>query len=402
MAETVAVEAAPRWDHRQWTLLFVLSGNMILDALEVSVVLLALPVIGADLHLTLWTVQWLMSGFALGFAALLIAGPVLAARWGRRRTYLCAMALFVLASVVGGAAHSAALLIASRVVKGFAAALTAPAGLAVITAEFPPGAQQRKAVSIYSLFGAAGFTAGLLLSGALTAASWRWVFLFPAPVALALLVVGWRAIPAAAAPRPPRVRLSLLRNGYLSRSALGAATLNGGYIGLLLLITVQARQLFQWQPWQLALALLPACVPLVIAAPFGGLLVARFGTARLIAAGALLALAGEVLYLARPLPESYPAGLLPVLLLVEAGFVVSFAALNMQATATVEPALRGVAVPLYQTGVQLGAVVMLPVVAASLTVSDDYRPALLAIVVAGAIGAVTGVSGLLPSRKVQL
>ncbi|MDX2405986.1 MFS transporter [Streptomyces microflavus] len=165
---------------RHRSLLVVLSGNMLLDAIEVSVVLVALPSIGTDLGLTLWSVQWLMSGFALGFAVMLLLGPVLSGRWGMRRVYLAAMLLFALASLVGGLSDNTALLIASRVVKGACAALTAPAGLALISTTFPSGPQQRRAVSVYSLFGAAGFTAGLLLAGALAGDSWRWTFLLPA------------------------------------------------------------------------------------------------------------------------------------------------------------------------------------------------------------------------------
>lgn len=387
------------WDARRWAILFILSGNMVLDSIEVSVVVVALPSIATALRMSLWVAQWLMSGFALGFAVLLILGHRINARWGRRHAYLAAMLVFAAASVAGGLTDSAALLIATRVVKGFCAALTAPTGLAIISTTFRAGSQQRRAVSIYSLFGAAGFTAGILLSGVLLQASWRWTFLFPAPVALVLLVFGLRLIPRDAGPaRRPPLRLGLLRDGSLLRSALGAATLNGTYASLLLLLTFQSQGHFGWTPWQTALALLPACVPLAVTVPFAGRLVARFGTARLIAVGALTPVLGCALYLWQPDTRSYTAGMLPTLLLVEAGFVCSFAALNMQSTATIPPADRGVAVPLYQTGVQLGAVLMLPLVGLLLTVSPDYRPAMSFITAVGALGLLVAVTGL-PARQ---
>ncbi|NYH77582.1 MFS family permease [Actinopolyspora biskrensis] len=393
------------WGRGLWILLFVLSGNMVLDAIEVSVVLLALPEISADLGLTLWTVQWLMSGFSLGFAAMLMLGPVLTARWGRRPIYLGAMVLFAVASVVGGMADSVSVLIITRIVKGICAALTAPVGLALISTTFPEGAQRNKAVSIYSLFGAAGFTIGLLLSGLFSETNWRWNFLFPAPVALVLLLLGAWVIPASAAPKPPRVTSAVLRNGSLVRAALGASTLNGTYIGLLLLVTVQSKEWFDWHPWQTAVALLPACAPLAVTVPFTGRLVQRFGTTSLITTGAFSAFAGVVLYLWQPEPESYTTGLLPVLLLVEAGFVLSFTALNMQSTSTIEPASRSVAVPFYQTAVQLGSVVMLPSVAALLTLFQGYRPALLVISVFGAFGVCVALAGFRKTsleRKIQI
>ncbi|MFI9306195.1 MFS transporter [Streptomyces triculaminicus] len=395
-AARTAATGAGRWDGRLWTLLFILSGNMVLDAIEVSVVLVALPSIGADLGMSPLTVQWLMSGFALGFAALLPLGAWITARWGRRRAYLAAMAVFAAASVAGGLADGPALLIATRILKGLCAALTAPTGLAIISTTFRDGPDQRRAVSVYSLFGAAGFTMGALLSGALLEAGWRWTFLFPAPVALALMLLGLGLLPpdppATGAPAGPRP--GLLRDGRLRRSALGAASLNGTYAGLLLLVTFQCQERFGWAPWKCALALLPACVPLAVTVPFAGRLVARHGTARLVALGALTPFAGCALYLWRPEGRPYATAMLPVLLLVEAGFVLAFAALNMQATATVPAAQRGRAVPLYQTGVQLGGVLTLPAVGALLTTHDGYRPALSLLTAVSAVGLVTAVAGL--------
>ncbi|WP_261564692.1 MFS transporter [Frankia gtarii] len=392
---------ARRPDRPGWALLLTLSGNMILDSIEVSVMLIALPTIGRSLELSLTGAQWLMAGFALGFAAVLPLGPMIAARWGRRRLYLVAMAIFAAASVVGGLTDSVALLIASRVVKGACAAVTAPTGLAIITTTFTDPRQQRRAISIYSLFGAAGFTAGLLLSGALLTAGWHWTFLFPAPLSVALLVFGLAVLPpdspgpdgpaAAAAAAGPRRALPLLRDGALRRATLGAASLNGTYISLLLLIVFQ---LDRWSPWRTALALLPACLPLAVAAPFAGRMIARFPTARLIAAGALTSLLGGLLYLCSPDHSAYLTAILPTLVLVEIGFVLSFTALNAQATATIAVGDRGRAVPLYQTGVQLGAATMLPLVALLLGLGHGQRPALALICAVGGLGLLTALTGL--------
>ncbi|MCC8246333.1 MFS transporter [Saccharothrix luteola] len=377
------------WDRKAWALLFVLSGNMLLDALEVSAVLPALTPLSAGFAVTPLDAQWVMSGFALGFALLLVPGPHLAARVGRKELYLGAMLVFAVASVVAGLTDSLGVLVATRLVKGFCAALTAPAGLAIIVSVFD-GPARRRAVSVYSLFGAAGFTSGLLLSGVLSANDWHWTFLFPAPVALVLFAAGLRVIPRAPAAPPPPLGKAVLRDGSLLRAGFGAAALNGTYIGLMLLVTTQLAHL---APWQLALALLPASLPLVLAAPHGARLVRRFGTARLIAAGALCSVAGNALYLARPDPEPYATAVLPVLLLVEAGFVLSFVALNLQATATVPADLRAAAVPVYQTFVQLGSVVALPLVALLLTTGGP-RAAMALVTAAAAVGAAVALTGL--------
>lgn len=388
---TLSSPPAPRTGAGRRALLFVLAGNMLVDALEVSVVLVALPAMAGDLGLSAFAGQWVMSGFAAGFAALLVLGPRLVARWGRRRVYLAALPVFVAASLAGGLADQGGVLIATRVVKGACAALTAPAGLAIIAATFRPGPEQRRAVSVYSLFGAAGFTAGLLCAGALTELSWRWVPVFPAPVALLLLVAGFRLIPRdtrgpVAAPRVTLPRL--LRDGPFTRSAVCAAALNGTYLGLLLLLTRWLHDAWGWGSMRTALALLPACVPLAVSLPFAGRTVERFGTQRLIAAGGCAAALGCATALLTGEPGGYLTGVLPALLLVEAGFVLSFAALNLQATSGMAAEHRNAAVPVYQTAVQLGAVIALPAVAA--LSSAGYRPALALLTGLSAVGALVG------------
>jgi MFS family permease len=392
-ADTAAPHGSWGLGHR--AVLLILSANMILDAIEVSVVLVALPTIRAQLGVSTWTVQWLMSGFALGFAFLLILGARLVARLGTRRVYLAAMLGFAAASLVGGFADDVALVIATRVVKGACAALTAPAGLSLIATAIPDGPRRRRAVSVYSLCGAAGFTAGLLLSGALLQASWRWTLWFPAPLALLLLVLALRLLPSdPETTGRARPALRLLRDGTLLRTAVGAATLNGTYHSLLFLLTFHLQERLGWPPWQNALALLPACVPLAVTVPFAARMTVRYGTARLITLGAAAPLAGYALLLARPAPTSYAAGILPVLLLVGAGFVLSFAALNMRAASSVAAEDRPTAVRAYQAAVQLGAVPMLPLTAWLLGTGHGKRPALALITAVAAVG----LAAALPTR----
>ncbi|WP_339132302.1 MFS transporter [Streptomyces sp. f51] len=372
---TLSARPGPRAEAGRGALLLVLAGNMLIDALEVSVVLVALPAVERDLGLSTFGGQWVMSGFAAGFAALLLLGPRLVARWGRRPVYLAALPVFIAASVAGGLTDQAAVLIATRVVKGMCAALTAPTGLAIITTAYPPGAERRRAVSVYSLFGAAGFTAGLLCSGALTGLSWRWNPVFPAPVALVLLVAGFRLIPRDDGPAPAAplgaTLARHLRDGPFRRSAVCAATLNGTYLGLLLLFVHRMHDQWGWGSWRTALALLPACLPLALALPFAGRMVGRFGTERLIRAGSTAAALGCATALTTAGSGTYATGVLPALLLVEAGFVLSFAALNLQATAGIPAEHRASAVPVYQTAVQLGAVLALPVTAVAIGAGQE-------------------------------
>jgi MFS family permease len=128
--------APVRWDIRQWALLAVLGGNILIDALEVSAVL---PTIAGDLRLTIGEAHWLMTGFAAGFAALLLTGPALTTRWGRRPLCIAALLVFAAATAVGGFSSTVAVLVGTRVLKGACAALTAPIGLAIIGDMFDSG-----------------------------------------------------------------------------------------------------------------------------------------------------------------------------------------------------------------------------------------------------------------------
>lgn len=178
-----------------WGALFVLCGALFLDGLDVSMVGVALPSIQADLGLSTSALQWVVSGYILGYGGLLLLGGRAADLLGRRQVFLIAIAVFAVASLLGGLVDDGALLIATRFVKGLSAAFTAPAGLSIITTTFPEGPQRNKALSIYTLFGASGFSMGLVLGGLMTEIGWRWTFLLPAPIALLVFVAGLKLIP---------------------------------------------------------------------------------------------------------------------------------------------------------------------------------------------------------------
>ena len=99
---------------------------------------------------------------------------------------MIAIAVFLLASLLGGLATDGTVLIATRFIKGIAAAFTAPAGLSIITTTFAEGPARNKALGIYAATGASGFSLGLVLGGLLTTLGWRWVFFLPVPIAAAM------------------------------------------------------------------------------------------------------------------------------------------------------------------------------------------------------------------------
>ena len=188
--------ADTRWSVRVWGMLITLCIVLFLDGLDVSMIGVALPSIGKDLHLGTSTLQWLVSGYVLGYGGLLLLGGRTADLLGRRKVFLIALGVFALASLTGGLVTSAALLIATRFIKGLAAAFTAPTGLSIITTNFAggPGPQQG-AVPIYTVFGAGGYSMGLVFGGLMTGFGWRWTFLLPVPIALAALIAAAVLVP---------------------------------------------------------------------------------------------------------------------------------------------------------------------------------------------------------------
>src|ERR1044071_3920957 len=219
---------------RAWGALLVLCGALFLDALDVSMVGVALPSIGSDLGLSTTSLQWVVSGYILGYGGLLLLGGRAADLLGRRRVFLIALAVFAVASLLGGLVDSGSLLIATRFVKGLSAAFTAPAGLSIITTTFAEGPVRNRALTIYSSCGATGFSMGLVLSGFITEAGWRWTMLLPAPVAVIALVAGLKLIP-----RTPRE--STQGRGYdLPGAVTGTASM------LLLVFTVVSASSAGW------------------------------------------------------------------------------------------------------------------------------------------------------------
>src|SRR5215207_8930056 len=163
--------STPKWDASIWGLMAVLCGVLFLDGLDVSVVGMALPSIESDLDLSTSQLQWLVSSYVLGYG------------------------VFTVASALGGVVNDGTLLVITRFLKGASAAFTAPAGLSIITTKFAEGPERNRALSIYTATGASGFSLGLVAGGLLTELGWRWTFLLPVPIAIALLAAAPRFLP---------------------------------------------------------------------------------------------------------------------------------------------------------------------------------------------------------------
>src|SRR5580765_5359630 len=155
----------------------------------------ALPSIQNDLGMSTSSLQWVVSAYVLGYGGFLLLGGRAADLLGRRRVFLIALGVFVVASTLSGLADDGTLLIASRFVKGVSAAFTATAALSIITTSYAEGRARNKALAVFTATGAIGFSLGLVFGGLLTDIGWRWVFFLPAPVALVVLLAGLKLVP---------------------------------------------------------------------------------------------------------------------------------------------------------------------------------------------------------------
>ncbi|MDX6216227.1 MAG: hypothetical protein QOG99_1811, partial [Frankiales bacterium] len=143
-------DAGEKWGLQLRATVAILCGALFLDAMDVSTVNVALPTIGSHLRMSPSSLQWVVSAYVLGYGGFLLLGGRAADLLGRRRVFLAALAVFALASALGGVANDGTLLIVARFIKGVAAAFTVPAGLSILTTTFPEGPARNKALGAYA------------------------------------------------------------------------------------------------------------------------------------------------------------------------------------------------------------------------------------------------------------
>jgi EmrB/QacA subfamily drug resistance transporter len=177
-------------DPNRWKALALLSIASFMVILDASIVGVALPSIQRDFGVAAADLQWVVSGYALSFGALLLLGGRAADLLGRRRIFMIGTALFALASLASGLAASAPVLIAGRVLQGISAALMSPSALSILVTAFAEGTERNKALGVWGAVGALGGTAGVLVGGPVTSElGWQWIFFINIPVAIALVAL---------------------------------------------------------------------------------------------------------------------------------------------------------------------------------------------------------------------
>ncbi len=184
-----------------WALVLI-SIAQLMVVLDATIANIALPYIQIDLEISNANLPWIVTGYALAFGSLLLLGGRLGDLYGRRKVFMIGLAIFAVASLLGGFATNEPLLLAARGLQGLGAALASPAALALITTTFPAGPARNRAFAVYAAMSGAGAAVGLILGGWLTGTSpeilgivvdgWRFTFLINVPIGLAAALLAPR------------------------------------------------------------------------------------------------------------------------------------------------------------------------------------------------------------------
>jgi EmrB/QacA subfamily drug resistance transporter len=216
-------------DPRRWWALALLCGAFFMVLLDGTIVLVALPSIGADLGFSERGLQWVLSAYALSFGGLLLLGGRAADLLGRRRVFMAGVLFFTAASLMCGLAWSPAALLAARVIQGVGAAIMTPTALSIISTTFPEGSERNKALGIWGGLGGIGATAAWLIGGPIVdGPGWEWIFFINVPLGLAALALS-----------PVLLRESRAEMTRRSYDPAGALTITGALV-LLVYAVVEA------------------------------------------------------------------------------------------------------------------------------------------------------------------
>jgi len=224
MTSSIGGGATPASGRRALALFIVLAAQLML-AMDLLIVVVALPRIQQDLGFNPASLTWVLNAFGLAFGGLLLLGGRLGDMIGQVRAFRSGLVIFVLASLLGGLAQSPAMLVAARVLQGIGAALAGPCVLALVIVMARDEKEQARGMSLFIAVSTIGASVGLILGGALTELlSWRWSLLVNVPVgAVVVLAIG--RLVAETHPKPARLDIV----GALT-ATLGSVALVYGFI----------------------------------------------------------------------------------------------------------------------------------------------------------------------------
>jgi len=407
-------------ENRKWWTLGAVAFGLFMIMLDNTIVNVALPSIERDLNMSLSNLEWVVTAYALAFAALMITGGKLADYYGRRRIFVVGLAIFTLSSLACGFAPSAGWLIGARVVQGAGSALMNPATLSIITATFEPR-ERGRAIGIWAGVSAMALSIGPLLGGLIVDnLNWNWVFFVNVPVGIAGIAVsqwairesrdtsgeqsidfpglltsgaglfalcyaliesnrhGWTSpeiigLFAASAvllaafvlverhQRLPMLDLSLFRDSSFTGANTVALLVSLGMFGVFFFVSLYVQNILGYSPTKAGATFLPMTMLIILIAPFAGHASDRIGSRWLMGAGMTLLGIGGLLYERIGVHTSYWV-LLPPMIVGGVGMALTMSPMTSAAMASVPIDKAGVGSGVLnsfrQVGGSLGIAVM--------------------------------------------
>jgi EmrB/QacA subfamily drug resistance transporter len=404
------------------------SGMAMLDG---TVVNIALRDIGQDLGASIAQLQWVANAYLLSLASLILVGGSLGDHFGRRRVFMLGVAWFSLASIVCGVAQSPGQLIAARLVQGVGAALLTPGSLAMIQGSFRPS-DRGHVIGQWAGLGGIAAAIGPLLGGwIIDNASWRWIFLINAPIAVAVLLVAARHVPESRDPEAARsfdllgaglgalglggATYALIEAGtaapatVLAAAVVGCASLvlfvvferrhhdalvpmhlfasrtfsvanlltllvYGALGAMLFFLVLQLQVVTGWSPLEAGLATVPLTLVMLVFSSRAGALAARIGPRVPLSLGPVLCGVGALLLRQVGAGTGYLTGVLPGMLVFSAGLVLLVAPLTSSVLAAAPDRFAGIASGINNAVARTGSLLAVSALPALVGVSGaDYQ-----------------------------
>jgi EmrB/QacA subfamily drug resistance transporter len=441
-----------RWStpRGRWVLAATVGGSSV-ASLDLTVVALALPALGRDLHADFADLQWVVTGYTLTLAALILLVGAASDRYGRKRVFQFGLVWFGVSSLACAVSPTANVLIGARVVQGIGGALITPGSLAIISSTFHPD-DRGAAIGAWSGLGGVATAIGPFVGGWLVDASWRLIFLLNLPLIAAVLVITAHCVPESRDPDAPErldvpgavlavAGLAAMTYGLIQRSlppGLAGGVLLVAFVVLerrrrepMLPVDVFANRAFDvinvmtfviygafgmvlfllglvlqiamgYSPLEAGAAEVPVTLLMLALSSRSGALADRIGPRFQLALGPILVGAGLALMAAWVEPGAgYVTGVLPPVLLFGAGLTVTVAPLTTAVLAAAEDRHAGIASGINNAVARTGsllAIAAIPVLA-GFEARADVSPRTLVdgfqvvAIVGGALCAASGVGG---------
>jgi len=401
--------------------LAILATAQFMVVLDATIVNVALPAIEKALGFSgASQLQWVITAYALVFGGFLLLGGRLADLFGRRKMFLAGVALFAVASLLGGFSQNPGQMILFRSLQGLGGALLAPAALSLVLTIFKEGAARNKALGVWSMVAAGGGAVGLILGGLLTQyVDWRWIFFINVPLAAIVLVMARMYVPASApverqrvdvagaltitgslmslvfglakAPtlgwtnattlgsfavaivlmaafivnelrvRQPLITLGIFKRRNVSGGSLIQLLMPAAMFGMFFYISIYLQQILGYSPTKTGAANIPFTLTIMVVAGILSRHINKVNPKAVLVVGPLLAAAGLLFFSRIPVHANYLTDVLPGIIIMAAGMAAVFVTTTLVTTSGVSHKESGLVSGLLNTGQQIGGAIGLAV-----------------------------------------